>query len=220
MRYRRRYGRSYILSSVFLLIMISCLAFVLESCAPKTKEKADLYNIITMPNHPKLGDPKEYVEEVWGKWMRPFWFGFTSYQPNVYLSDDEEVASISLSFNSQQPHALNGMTISLADCGIDFSLDEAIEIAKSYIDYDFLYENYYLSESRRYTHPNGAGEYYQDYVWKDSNNKNLPFPGIVIRFYHDSRGVIHSLSFTHKEPRAWYQNDDRIFSDWDYDLWQ
>ena len=143
MRYRRRYGRSYILSSVFLLIMISCLAFVMESCTPTPKEKADLYNIITMPNHPKLGDPKEYVEEVWGEWMRPFWFGFTSYQPNVYLSDEEEVASISLSFNSQQPHSLNGMTISLADCGIDFSLSEAIEIAKSYIDYDFLYENYY-----------------------------------------------------------------------------
>ena len=57
-------------------------------------------------------------------------------------------------------------------------------------------------------------------MWKDSKNKNLPFAGIVIRFYHDGEGMIHTLNFDYRGPRAWYQNDDRAFYNWDFDLWQ
>ena len=140
---------------------------------------------------------------------------FTSYRPNVYLDPDDEPV-IALSYRN---HILHEIHFSLSKGGIQFTLDDAVVLAKEYIDQSFLLNNYKLTSSQHYVHNDGTGEYYQSYVQKDSNRNDLPFKTLFIRFYHDQYSNVSSLSFHYKGPKSRYIDDDRFFTEWDIDLW-
>lgn len=176
-----------------------------------------MLDIIKMENHPKIGDSQEYVESVWGEWMSPAnLLLFTSYQPRLYLDINEDPI-ITVSYHPQNKR-LDEIHFILSRANIKLTLDEAIDIAREYIDCDFLFENYYLSKSQHIEQPDGSGRYYQDWVWKDSSREDLPTASIVISFWHNTDGMIHAFSFGYKSPKITVK-DGRVFSEWNFDIW-